>query len=122
MSSLSIKLPLRRDDDDGYKMIKTVSGMIKQNFKMLILTIPGERVMVPNYGVGLPQFLFEFRGTDIEQAITTKITEQAATYMPYLRINNIQFNTLPNQPNNLQIEITYSVPSLNFRDLLSLTT
>ena len=122
MSSLSIKLPLRRDNDDGYKMIKTVSGMIRQNFKMLILTIPGERVMMPNYGVGIPQFLFEFRGTDIEQAITTKITEQAATYMPYLRVNNIQFSTPSDQLKNLQIEITYSVPSLNFRDLLSLTT
>ena len=30
--------------------------MIKQNLKMLILTNPGERVMDPEFGVGIKQF------------------------------------------------------------------
>jgi|TARA_Y100000310_G_scaffold112746_1_gene111286 phage baseplate assembly protein W len=121
MSSLSVRLPLRRDSDDGYKMIKSIQGMVKQNFKMLLLTIPGERVMIPEYGVGLPRYLFELPSSNLEQNISSKINEQVDKYMPYLRIDNMQFNTLANEPNSLHIEITYSIPSLNFRDLLALT-
>ena len=121
MSSLSIRLPLRRDSDDGYKMIKSIQSMVKQNFKMLLLTIPGERVMIPEYGVGLPRYLFELHSSNLEQNISSKINQQVDRYMPYLRIDNMQFNTLANEPSSLHIEITYSIPSLNFRDLLALT-
>ena len=89
MSSLSVRLPLRRDSDDGYKMIKSIQGMVKQNFKMLLLTIPGERVMIPEYGVGLPRYLFELPSSNLEQNISSKINEQVDKYMPYLRIDNI---------------------------------
>jgi phage baseplate assembly protein W len=53
MSSLGVKLPLARDASDGYGMIKSFKTMIRQNFKMLLLTSPGERIMEPNFGVGL---------------------------------------------------------------------
>jgi len=121
MSSLSVNLPLRRDSDDGYVMLKRVKGMIKQNFKMLLLTIPGERVMIPEYGVGLPKFLFELHGSNLEQSISSKTRQQVDIYMPYLRLENLEFSMVDGDRNSMQIEITYSVPSLNFRDLLSLT-
>ena len=59
MSSLGVKLPLARDSSDGFGMIKNFKTMIKQNFKMLLLTNPGERVMEPDFGVGRKKFLFE---------------------------------------------------------------
>ena len=49
MSSIGIKLPLTYNSADGFTMIKTIRQMIKQNFKMLILTNPGERVMEPQF-------------------------------------------------------------------------
>ena len=42
MSSLSVKLPLARDSGDGFEMIKSFKSMIKQNFKMLLLTEKGD--------------------------------------------------------------------------------
>ena len=59
MSSLAVKLPLTRDSVDGFVMIKNLQTMVRQNFKMLLLTNPGERVMMPLYGDGLKQYLFE---------------------------------------------------------------
>ena len=59
MSSLSVKLPLERDPSDGFQMNKSFKHMIRQNFKMLLLTSPGERVMEPDFGVGLKKYLFE---------------------------------------------------------------
>ena len=66
MSSISIKLPITPDSGNGYTMIKTIKKMVNQNLKMLILTIPGERVMDPNFGVGVQKYLF----SSIEKVMT----------------------------------------------------
>ena len=65
MASYAVKLPLAQDSADGYAMIKRLKTLVKQNLKMLILTNPGERVMEPDYGVGIRQFLFENFGRNI---------------------------------------------------------
>ena len=40
MSSIGIKVPITYDSGDGFTMLKTLDGTIKQNLKMLILTNP----------------------------------------------------------------------------------
>ena len=43
----SAVLPLQRDDEDGfYSLTKTLGDNIKQNVKNIMLTSPGERVMI----------------------------------------------------------------------------
>ena len=59
MSGLSPRLPLEIDSTDGYRLLKDYISMVKQNMRMLVLTIPGERMMDPDFGVGLRQYLFE---------------------------------------------------------------
>ena len=46
--SFGIKLPIERGTSDGFITLKTFKATIKQNFKMLLLTDPGERVMIPD--------------------------------------------------------------------------
>jgi phage baseplate assembly protein W len=62
---------------------------IKQNLKMLLLTRKGEYVMDPNYGVGLPNYLFlmeqEIKTGELENDIRT----QSATYLPYMTISDL---------------------------------
>ena len=56
----SPKLPLQYDSIDGYyKLNKTLHEVMKQNIKMVVLTSPGERMMQPDFGVGLRNYLFE---------------------------------------------------------------
>ena len=59
MASYAVRLPLTQDTGDGYTMIKRIKTLVRQNLKMLVLTNPGERVMEPEYGVGIKTFLFE---------------------------------------------------------------
>ena len=59
MAKLGVRLPITRNDINGYTMIGDFSTLIKQNLKMLILTDPGERVMIPEFGVGIKSYLFE---------------------------------------------------------------
>ena len=47
MSRLGISIPLTLDEGTGFTSIITFKQLVRQNLKMLILTMPGERVMVP---------------------------------------------------------------------------
>ena len=59
MSSIGVALPLLRSSNDGFEMLKTIKETVKQNLKTIILTNPGERIMDPEFGVGIRRFLFE---------------------------------------------------------------
>ena len=121
MASIAPKLPLTIDSVDGYTSIKRLKALIKQNFKMIILTNPGERVMQPEFGVGSKQFLFENFNDNVYADIDVKIREQAAIYLPVIRIINLQFGTNSMDSNEISIRIEFSIPDIAERDLLQFT-
>ena len=122
MASFGVALPLQTDLADGFTMVKNLNTLVKQNLKMLILTIPGERVMEPNFGVGLSRYLFENFGQNTMSQISSKIREQAGIYLPAVEIRNITFGTTDPDSNYLGIAIEYSIPNIGITDLLELTT
>ena len=89
MSSLGVALPLELSSIDGFQMIKTVKKLVSQNLKMLILTVPGERVMIPSFGVGVKTYLFANNDENVRGRLSQKIYEQAQKYLPAVKINNI---------------------------------
>ena len=118
MNGIGAKLPLNRDDKHGnYSLITSYVEEVKQNFKNLLLTSPGERIMNADFGVGLRNFLFEPRNQAIPK-IRQRIDGQVTRYMPFIRINKLQFNhnidpKRAEDSNVLSILIEYEVPSLN---------
>tara|TARA_R100000773_G_C4171403_1_gene84961 strand:+ start:71 stop:439 length:369 start_codon:yes stop_codon:yes gene_type:complete len=121
MASYSVRLPLTQDSGDGYTMIKRIKTLVKQNLKMLILTNPGERVMEPDYGVGIKQFLFENFESDVFARIDQKIREQVARYMPAVQIRKLQFANSNPDTNTLSLYLEYSIPQISTGDLLEIT-
>tara|TARA_Y100000034_G_C6894493_1_gene412121 strand:+ start:269 stop:637 length:369 start_codon:yes stop_codon:yes gene_type:complete len=121
MASFGIALPLERDSDDGFMMLKNIKTLIKQNLKMLLLTNPGERVMVPDFGVGLNRYLFENYGQDVEGNINKKIREQVQIYLPVVKIGQISFASGDPDSNRLGVRISYSIPNIGAREILEFT-
>tara|TARA_R110002020_G_scaffold469792_1_gene695069 strand:- start:1878 stop:2246 length:369 start_codon:yes stop_codon:yes gene_type:complete len=121
MASYSVALPLEIDDADGFVMIKTIKTLIKQNLKMILLTVPGERVMQPNFGVGLKKFLFENYGSGVEAQIDSKIREQVNLYLPAIIISNIAFGVADPDNNRLAFSVIYAIPNIDANDFLEIT-
>jgi phage baseplate assembly protein W len=119
--SYGVRLPLRRNQADGYEMIKTLQANVAQNFKMLVLTNPGERVMDPNYGVGMMGYLFEAFTTSTYSGIHERLQQQVSRYMPIVKIINISFDESGADGNRLRMRIIYSVPQIGFQDFLDVT-
>ena len=121
MSSFGVALPITKNSIDGFTMIKSFRRLIKQNLKMLILTAPGERVMEPEFGVGLRNFLFQNFGSQTYVLIEARIRDQVSKFMPVVNILNIQFDTSGTDSNTLGIALAYSVPVIGITEMLEIT-
>ncbi len=125
MSGISVKLPLHINDEDGhYALNKTFMEVTKQNFKNLVLTIPGERIMDPSFGVGIAQFLFEQDAPEVRNQIHSRINQQVETYMPHVIIEEVEFSSqitnMELAANSLSVVIKYRVTPLNESDILDI--
>tara|TARA_Y100000310_G_scaffold247163_1_gene252698 strand:+ start:5434 stop:5859 length:426 start_codon:yes stop_codon:yes gene_type:complete len=93
MAQLAPQLPLAEDASTQYAMITDYPKLALQNLKMLILTIPGERIMDPEFGVGILRYLFENNDSSVRAEITAKIYQQVERYLPYLQILDIDYHS-----------------------------
>jgi len=125
MSGLSPRLPLEIDSTDGYRLLKDYISMVKQNMRMLVLTIPGERMMDPDFGVGLRQYLFELDSVFPYGEIDAAIRKQVRRYLPYIEIRNIGFTSFDQDAaivnNSIRLRIEYRIIPLEAFDAVEIS-
>tara|TARA_R100000664_G_C2735727_1_gene125228 strand:+ start:518 stop:886 length:369 start_codon:yes stop_codon:yes gene_type:complete len=122
MATLGVKLPITRDSINGFTMLTDFHSTIKQNLKMIVLTNPGERIMIPDFGVGIMSYLFENFNDNVFVEIENNIREQVVIYLPVVTIKRILFDNTNESTNTLGVSIEYTIPALGIKDLLEFTT
>lgn len=118
---LTAALPLTLSKEGGLSLITRLKELVKQNFKILILTEPGERIMDINFGVGLRRYLFENNTEELKEEITSRIYSQVARYMSYLGIDDVEFIEEERNPNYLKVSIYYNISELSIEDVLNIS-
>jgi len=124
---ISPKLPLAYDPIDGpYRLNRTLGETIKQNYKNLVLTMPGERIMIPDFGVGLYGYLFENVNDRRMDDLMIRITEQTQRYMPMVNLVSVNFETSDEDHslalNEVRVSIRYNILPLDEEDELIITS
>ena len=100
--TIGVSFPL--NEVNLFKGTQTVKEQIKTNLINLLLTEPGERLYIPNYGVGLKGLLFE---QNIDQDnIKSKINQQINFYIPEISLIDVQVNFIEDE-HKLYITISY---------------
>ena len=127
---ISPALPLDYDYLDGpYRLTKTIKEAISQNFKHLILTNPGEKMMDPDFGVGIKQYLFELDNGGIQQEIRERVYQQAGKYLSSIQVLDIRFSGGSNQEvdqltiadsNAMYMQILFKILALDSANVLTL--
>jgi len=109
-----------------YDMIYDIIVNIHQNLKNLLLTNPGERIMIPDFGVGVRKYLFEIHVEEAFSDISTEIQEQVNTFMPFVEIDDIillddeeNFDSATAQ---ISLAIQYSIPSLGVESQITINS
>ena len=125
---ISPGLPLVVTPADGtYGLLKVTPDAIIQDFKNLVLTSPGERIMDPEFGVGIRQFLFEPQNSFVYDEIQGRLEEQVDRYLPVIKILGVSFNVsndviASDMIDNgiLYIKIVFEIVTLNITSSLIL--
>lgn len=122
-SGLSPKIPLYVDDIDGaYALNKDFQELVKQNVKNVVLTNPGERIMDPDFGVGVRKLLFEnsVAPSVYEGKVSARVARQIDRYFPYIELIDINFFEIVNTTNSVKMEIIYHIVPLDLTQKLPL--
>jgi len=117
---LTPQLPLSESGELEYEHIGEYRALIQQNFKNLILTIPGERMMDPDFGVGIQRYLFETSVGSASSEIKSQVALKISKYMPFVRLNNVLVEEGEAEA-SLRVRIFYSVPTLAIDEYINLS-
>ena len=126
LEGYAVSLPLTYDSQDGpYLLNKRLKDNIQQNFKGLILTSPGERIMLPTFGAGARRYLFESYTNATFSDLSSAILSQTAMWMPFINIQDITVITSDSDEslssNAVRLVIEYQVGASDAVDTLTIT-
>lgn len=103
--------------DGIFNQTFTQKEQVKSNLINVLLTEPGERVNLPDFGVGLKNLLFE---TTIDTAkLEARIDNQVQIYIPEITLISAVTNFSPDE-HILYIKITYRYNPSNEVDAIQL--
>jgi phage baseplate assembly protein W len=111
MAGIAVQIPVTTDRENGITLLKNFDDVAAQNLKMLVLTVPGERMMDPDFGVGARRFLFEQMTDSTFRNFESRLYAQQRKYLPYIQITKVEFISALTHPNTdentLGIQIFY---------------
>ena len=84
----------------------TTTEQLKANFLNLLLTVPGERINHPNYGIGLKGLLFENSLDEI--TLVESINNQVNFWMPEITVTDIVIDRDVDKY-KISMQITYQI-------------
>lgn len=84
--AIGVRLPF--DSPSVFTSTFTTKEQVRSNLINLLLTYPGERILNPQFGVGLRNYLFE---PDIDEILLTDIIRrQISIHVPYVVLNQVR--------------------------------
>jgi phage baseplate assembly protein W len=91
---------------------------IRQAIRIILGTNPGERLMRPDFGAGLNQFIFEPLNTTTMAQVKTRVEEALIDWEPRIDIDEVRVSADPSDRNTLLIEVQYRVRATDSRQNL----
>lgn len=105
---IGITLPIRLGNNGMFEQSTSLFQQVKSNFKNLILTKKGERLMQPDFGCDLHTLLFEQITEDTEFQMRNAVTEAVDRWLPYLEVVDLSVQTnADNDEHKVVIQVDY---------------
>lgn len=106
--------------DRGDASVAMVSAEedIRESLWILLTTIPGERVMLPGYGCGIHEHVFDGVGETLFSYLRTHIENAVLYYEPRIVLEGIEFAPGDVREGALNITLAYSIIQTNTRNNL----
>jgi phage baseplate assembly protein W len=86
---------------------------IRQSIQIILATNPGERVMRPDFGAGLRDFVFEPADLTTVNRLKTRVQEALIDFEPRISVQSVDVTIDSATKSTLFISITYAVRATN---------
>ena len=110
-----------RIDGDGRLLRSADADNVREAIQVILLTEPGERVRLPEFGAGLGRFLFEPNIPATHIAIARRITQSLTRWEPRIRVAQVEVEADPTDPQAALATITYRLVSTAQQATLSIS-
>jgi phage baseplate assembly protein W len=90
----------------GFMYVSTGLDVVKSDLMILLLTNPGERVMLPNYGTPLRKYFFQPNDQTTANEVKEVIAKAISTWEPRVTIENISVGLIDNSKLNSEDDLT----------------
>ena len=85
---------------------------IKNSLQNLFTTMPGQKLLNPEYGLNISQFLFLPASKSIARMIGNRILEGIERYEPRVRVSNVNVKVFEDV-SEYQIELSLTIPKIS---------
>lgn len=105
---IGLSFPLRRDDNNDFKLTKTSLEQAQHNLKNLFLTYPGERVGQPEFGSRIRELCFEQIDDNLPIKIEEEVRRTVSTWLPYIIVREVNTLNEEGDENKIFVQVKYS--------------
>ena len=111
---IGIDLPFRKSNGkEGYfASTSTTIEAVKNNIRNLVNTHQGERLMKPNMGLNLRNYMFEQFTDETLLSVQNDIVDTFVVWLPFVEIRDIQISMNENDSigkNTMSINIVFNI-------------
>jgi len=117
---IGLSFPLRRDDNNDFKLTKTSLEQAQHNLKNLFLTFPGERVGQPEFGSRIRELCFEQVDDELPNRIEEEVRRTVSNWLPYINVQEVNTLNEEGDENKIFVQVKYST-TLNPSTMESIT-
>jgi len=106
------KFPIRVNAQGGIPLSRHEQN-IEEAIWIILSTAKGERVMQPQFGCGIQNYVFAANNPATRGSIAYEVQNALSLYEPRITVLNVSVNFDPATPNRLLILLDYRVNSSN---------
>ena len=117
---IGLSFPIRRDNNNDFKLTKTSLEQAQHNLKNLFLTYPGERVGQPEFGSRIRELCFEQIDDELPVRIEEEVRRTVSNWLPYINVQEVNTLNEEGDENKIFVQVKYST-TLNPSTLESIT-
>ncbi len=102
-----------KTDHNGNIALSEGEMSIKDSIRIIVGTAKGERVMQPDFGCEIHEYVFDTIDGTTATLVESCVEEALIKWEPRIDVKDVTAGRAPDEPNKMLIQITYIVRSTN---------
>jgi len=98
---------------DGRLALASDEDRIRQSIWLILATAPGERVMLPSFGCGIHDLVFQPNTVAVRGSVQAEVNDALARWEPRIDVLDVTVSAPADRPEVMLIDIQYRIRATN---------